>query len=479
MKPFATIQELKNKLVKKEISPKEILTYYINRFKVYDGQIKSALELFDIDSIEEKSVQTGLLTGIPGLIKDNIAQKDRALTCGSRILQDFTSPYDATVIDRLKKSGTPLIGRANMDEFAMGSSTETSAFFKTYNPWNTQHVPGGSSGGSAAAVAAGLVPWSLGSDTGGSVRQPAAMCGITGLKPTYGLISRYGLVAYGSSLDQVGIFAHTAYDVATVCSVIAGHDEHDSTSLNVAQKDYTALLDGKLPEGIRIGVVKNALYAQGMDTDVVAALEVAIKQYEKMGARISYVDIPTFDYAAAAYFIISRAEAASNLARFDGIRYGTRSDARNLKELYAKTRHDGFGDEVRARIMLGNYVLSAGHAGKFYDNAKKVQRLIRVGLIDMFGSVDMLIMPTHPAPAFKIGAFDTNKLQMDLQDYFTCPMNLSGNPAISVPCGISQNGLPIGMQLVAPHMAEELLFKVAHAYQMSTDWHTQHPTNFQ
>lgn len=479
MKPFATIQELKTKLAKKELSTKEILQYYLNRFKAHDGEIKSALEVFDAESIAATSQQQGPLAGIPGIIKDNIAQKDRTLTCGSRILQNFTSPYDATVIDRLKKAGAPLVGRANMDEFAMGSSTETSAFFKTYNPWNTEHVPGGSSGGSAAAVAAGLVPWALGSDTGGSVRQPAAMCGITGFKPTYGLISRYGLVAYGSSLDQIGIFAHTAYDVALICSVIAGHDEHDSTSLNVAPKDYTVMLDGKLPEGIRIGVVKNALYAHGMDTDVVAALEVAIRQYEKLGAQISYVDIPTFDYAAAAYFIISRAEAASNLARFDGIRYGTRSDASNLKELYAKTRHDGFGDEVRARIMLGNYVLCAGHADKFYDNAKKVQRLIRSHLIAMFGNIDMLVMPTHPAPAFKIGAFDTNKLQMDLQDYFTCPMNLAGNPAVSIPCGISSAQLPIGMQLIAPHRAEELLFKVAHAYQMSTDWHTKHPSNLQ
>ena len=479
MKPFATIQELKNQLAQKIISPKEVLQYYLQRFKTHDPEIKSALEVFDAESITNVSAQTGPLAGIPGLIKDNIAQKDRRLSCASRMLQDFSSPYDATVVDRLKKAGAPLVGRANMDEFAMGSSTETSAFFKTHNPWNTQHVPGGSSGGSAAAVAAGLVPWSLGSDTGGSVRQPAAMCGITGLKPTYGLISRYGLVAYGSSLDQVGIFAHTAYDAALVCSVIAGHDEHDSTSLQTAPKDYTTMLDGKLPEGIRIGVIKNALHAQGMDADVVAALETAIKEYEKLGARISYVEIPAFDYAAAAYFIISRAEAASNLARFDGIRYGTRSDAANLKELYAKTRHDGFGDEVKARIMLGNYVLSAGHAGKFYDNAKKVQRLIRSKLAEMFDNIDMLIMPTHPAPAFKIGAFDTNKLQMDLQDYFTCPMNLAGNPAMSIACGMSGANLPIGMQLIGPHLSEDLLFKVAHAYQMNTDWHTKHPSNLQ
>lgn len=478
MKPFTTIAELKQQLEAKKISAQEVLAYYINRFKTYDGQVKSALEIFQEDSIAQASQSVGPFAGIPGIIKDNIAQKDRMLTCASRMLQDFNCPYDATAVDRLKKAGAPLLGRANMDEFAMGSSTETSAFFKTRNPWNLEHVPGGSSGGSAAAVAAGFVPWALGSDTGGSVRQPAAFCGIVGFKPTYGLISRYGLVAYGSSLDHIGIFTHTAYDAALVCSVIAGHDEHDSTSLKIEKKDYTRTLDGKLPEGIRIGVVKSALHAQGMDSEVVIAIQQVIEQYKKNGAHISYVDLPSFDYITAAYFIISRAEAASNLARFDGIRYGMRSPAKNLKELYCHTRHDGFGDEVRARIMLGNYVLSAGHADEFYNNAKKVQRVIRAQMTNMFKNIDILIMPTHPAPAFKIGAFDTNKLQMDLQDYFTCPVNLSGNPAISIPCGMSKQGLPIGVQLVAPHAAEDLLFKVAHAYQMQTDWHTQHPLQF-
>lgn len=479
MKPFATIAELKQQLEAKKISAQEILTYYINRFKTYDNQVKSALEIFEQDSIEQTSSAIGPLTGIPGIIKDNIAQNNRLLTCASRILANFNCPYDATAIVRLKQAGAPLLGRANMDEFAMGSSTETSAFFKTRNPWNLDYVPGGSSGGSAAAVAAGLVPWALGSETGGSVRQPAAFCGIVGFKPTYGLISRYGLVAYGSSLDQIGIFAHTVHDAAFICSVIAGHDASDSTSLNIEKKDYTRTLDGKLPENIRIGVVKGALYAQGMDQEVVAAIEQVIAHYQSRGAKISYVDLPSFDYVTAAYFIISRAEAASNLARFDGIRYGMRAAAKNLKELYSHTRHDGFGDEVRARIMLGNYVLSAGHADEFYNNAKKVQRIIRAEMVKTFKDVDLLIMPTHPAPAFKIGAFDTNKLQMDLQDYFTCPINLSGNPAISIPCGMSKQGLPIGVQLVVPHAAEELLFKAAHAYQMQTDWHAQHPSPFQ
>ncbi len=480
MKSFITIKELKEKISKKELTAKEIIAYYIDRFKKYDPVVKSALEIFDEESIINATDQNGPLAGIPGLIKDNISQKDRRLTCASRILENFVTTYDATAVDRLKKSGAPLIGRANMDEFAMGSSTETSAFFKTTNPWDVTRVPGGSSGGSAAAVAAGLVPWALGSETGGSVRQPAGLCGIVGFKPTYGLISRYGLVAYGSSLDQIGIFATTAYDAAAVCSAIAGHDERDSTSLAVEPKDYTAQLDGKLPTNLRIGVVQNALHAEGMDSEVVAAIERAIEEYKKMGAIIHYVTLPTFDYSAAAYFIISRAEGASNLARFDGVRYGMRStDAKNLKELYSKTRHDGFGQEVRIRIMVGNYVLSAGHAGEFYENAKKVQRLIRAEMVNTFKDVDMLIMPTQPAPAFKIGAFDTDKLQMDLQDYFNCPMNLSGNPALSIPCGFSKNGLPIGMQLVGPHLSEAIIFKVADAYQQQTLWHTMHPKGFE
>ncbi len=479
MKPFITIKELKEQLDRKEVTPQEVLSYYIDRFKTYDDKIKSALQVFDQPSIEADAKTSGVLHGIPGLIKDNISQKNRGLTCASRILADFVTTYDATAVERLKHEGAFAIGRANLDEFAMGSSTETSAFQKTKNPWDLTRVPGGSSGGSAAAVAAGLVPWALGSDTGGSVRQPAAFCGIVGFKPTYGLVSRYGLVAYGSSLDQIGIFAHTAYDAAMVCSVIAGHDSKDSTSLHVGKKDYTQKLDGTLPKDLHIGVVENALHAEGMDSEVVAAIEQALETYKKLGARISYLKLPTFDYAAATYFIISRAEAASNLARFDGVRYGMRApDVKMLKQLYFKTRHDGFGDEVKARIMLGNHVLSAGHAGEFYDNAKKVQRLIRREFVNAFKQVDMLIMPTNPAPAFKFGAYDADKLQMDLQDYFTCPMNLSGVPALSIPCGFTKENLPIGMQLIGPHLSEGFLFQAAHAYQQQTPWHTMHPKGF-
>lgn len=478
MESFITVRSLKEKLDKKEISPAEVVAYYHARFKKYDGLLESALEVFDESSILEASNAQGPLYGIPGLLKDNIAQKERKLTCASRILEHFVSPYDATATVRLKEKGALLMGRANMDEFAMGSSTETSAFAKTKNPWDTACVPGGSSGGSVVAVAAGLVPWALGSETGGSVRQPAAFCGVVGFKPTYGLISRYGLVAYGSSLDQIGIVAHTAYDVAMICSVIGGRDPMDSTTLQISTKDYTQNLSGQIPEGLTIGVVDNALFAEGVDNEIVAAIEASISAYEKMGATVKRIKLPILDYAAAAYFILSRAEAASNLARFDGVRYGARVPSESLKEMYERTRHDGFGLEVRTRIMVGNYVLSAGHAAAFYESAKRVQALIRRDIAQAFAQVDLLVLPTHPAPAFKFGAYNDNKLQMDLQDYFTCAMNLAGNPAISIPCGKSSQGLPIGMQLVGPHLSESLLFQVADAYQACTDWHKRHPENF-
>jgi aspartyl-tRNA(Asn)/glutamyl-tRNA(Gln) amidotransferase subunit A len=474
---FATIAELKELLATGKLSPDELLSFTIERCNRYNPSLGAALEIFKAESISAASPATnGILQSIPGLAKDNIAQAQRSLTCASRILENFVSPYDATVIERLKKAGALLVGRANMDEFAMGSSGETSAFGLTKNPWDTTRVPGGSSSGSAVSVAAGLVPWALGSDTGGSVRQPAALCGIYGLKPTYGLVSRSGLVAYGSSLDQVGVFARTAYDTALVLSAIAGKDERDSTTLAVAPQDYTLGLDGKLPENFTIGIVENALYADGMDPEIVAAIEASLAEFERLGARIKRIQMPTLEYVAAAYFIISRAEAASNLARFDGVRYGLRAqDVDTLKELYFKTRRQGFGPEVRARIMIGNYVLSAGHADAFYGCAKKVQRLIRHEFVKAFEDVSMLVLPTHPAPAFTFGAFDQDKLQLDLQDYFTCAMNLSGNPAVSIPCGMTSGRLPIGMQLVGPHLGEALMLKAAHAFERNTAWHTMHP----
>lgn len=477
---FASITQLQKKLANKEISHAEVVRYYAQRFAQYDKQLGSALEVFDEESILQGLVDKGLLAGTPGLIKDNIAQEGRLLTCASKVLDGFRATYDATATARLKQQGALLMGRANMDEFAMGSSTETSAYQKTLNPWDSTRVPGGSSGGSIAAVAAGLVPWALGSETGGSVRQPAAFCGIVGLKPTYGLISRYGLVAYASSLDQIGIATRTVRDNALVLSTIAGQDPQDATTLAVKPTDYTATLDGSLTPGLRIGVVENALYAQGNDPEVVASIEQALKVLEKLGASITKITLPTMDYSAAVYFIISRAEAASNLARFDGVRYGLRCEKpTNLADMYARTRHDGFGEEVKSRILVGNYVLSVGHADEFYNNALAVQSMMRQEFADAFKNVDCMVMPTTPMPAFKFGAFAVDKLQMDLQDYFTCSMNLVGIPALSVPCGFTQSGLPLGFQFIGSHGSEALLFKTAHAYEQQTEWHTKHPQGFE
>ena len=474
---FATIQEIKSLIDKKEVSTSQVLEFYLERFAQIDPKIKSALEVFDKDSILKMATGKGVLAGIPGLIKDNINQEGRVASCASKILENYKATYDATVIARLKEQGALLVGRANMDEFAMGSSTETSAYFKTCNPWDISRVPGGSSGGSAAAVAAGLVPWSLGSDTGGSVRQPAGFCNLVGLKPTYGSVSRYGLIAYASSLDQIGVFSKTVYDNALVYSVIAGRDEKDSSTLDVQQKDYTQDLTGKFPAGLKIGIVENALQATELDGEVKTVVEQAIKELEKAGVAIKRIQLPALDYAAATYFILSRAEAASNLARFDGVRYGYRApEIANLEEMYTKTRHDGFGREVRVRMMVGNYVLSSGHSGKYYNNAKNVQRLIRHQFNEAFADVDLLLMPTQACPAFKFGAYDDNKLQMDLQDYFTAAVNLAGVPGISIPAGFSQTGLPIGFQLIGPHLSESKLFQVGHAYQQMTDWHTKNPT---
>jgi len=476
---FASIQTLKDMLAARTISAHELLEHSLKRFAQHDENLGSALEIFDKESVVKASSSTGSLAGIPGILKDNIAQKGRRLTCASKILENYYAVQDATATERLKNEGALLIGRANCDEFAMGSSTETSAYKKTKNPWDFSRVPGGSSGGSIAAVAAGFVPWALGSETGGSVRQPAAFCGVVGLKPTYGLVSRNGLVAYASSLDQIGIATRSVYDSALVLSAIAGQDAKDSSTLPINKQEYARNLDGVLPKGIRIGVVENALHAEGVDTEVVEAIEEAIRALERIGATVKRVALPSLEYSAAAYFILSRAEAASNLARFDGVRYGLRStDGSTLQDMYANTRHDGFGEEVRRRIMIGNYVLSAGHAGDFYANAQKVQRVIRRDFLENFKEVDCLVMPTHPAPAFTFGAFDRDKLQMDLQDYFTCPINLAGIPALSVPCGMSASRLPIGFQFVGPHLSEELLFKVGHAYQQVTAWHTMHPRTF-
>jgi len=475
---FATITQLQELLHTKKISRKELLDFFLKRFAHHDPTVGSALEVFDAESILKTAANDGPLSGIPGILKDNIAQEGRRLTCASKILQNFVSTFDATATTRLKNAGALIVGRANMDEFAMGSSTEYSAYQKTCNPWDISRVPGGSSGGSVAAVAAGLVPWALGTETGGSVRLPAAYCGVVGLKPTYGLISRYGLVAYGSSLDQAGVVTRTVQDNARVLSCVAGQDVKDSTSAPVSPTDYTRMLDGKIKPGLKIGVVENALHAHGMDTEVAKLVEQALAVYTKLGAQLVPVKLPTLDYGAAVYFIISRAELASNLSRFDGVRYGLRDrDETTLTGMYRATRHDGFGSEVKGRIIIGNYVLSAGHASDFYGNACIVRQLIRNEFAQTFKNVDVLVMPTSPTPAFAFGTFADNNLAMDLLDYFTCPINLAGIPAIAVPCGFTQN-MPIGFQIVGPHLSEALLYQTAYAYEQQTSWHTMHPQQF-
>ena len=471
---YCSIPELKKLLEDGTITFEELICFYQERAQKL-SHLGAVLEVFDAESIKNDFKALGALSGIPGYVKDNICQKDRITSCASKILKNFRSPYDATVVDRLKQAGALMLGRTNMDEFAMGSSGETSAFGKTCNPWDVSCVPGGSSSGSAAAVAAGLAPWALGSDTGGSVRQPAGMCGIVGMKPTYGLVSRYGLVAYGSSLDTIGVLTRDVYDNAVVFSEIAGLDLSDSSSLSVKKKDYTLDLDGTLPEGLKIGIVDTAFEAEALHPEIRAANLEAIRILESKGARVKRVTLSTLDYCAASYFIISRAEAASNLARFDGIRYGSRVQEKDLNDLYEQTRRQGFGAEVKARILMGNYVLSVGHAGEFYSNAQLVRRAIRRELTQAFQDVDILIMPSHAVPAFKLGAFDDDKLAMDLQDYFTAPVNLAGVPGLSLPVGFSSDGKPLGMQLIGPHLSESLLYKVGYAYQQETNWHKKHP----
>ena len=452
---FASFKEIRHALDTKQITVPELVAFYRKRFEQLDGHIDSALEIFDQETILKQTSAQGPLAGIPGLIKDNICQKGQITSCSSKILQHYRAPYDATVVTRLNQAGALRLGRANCDEFAMGSSTETSAYKKTKNPWHTKLVPGGSSGGSAAAVAAGFVPWALGSETGGSVRQPATFCNLVGLKPTYGLISRYGLVAYGSSIDQIGTFTRNVADCAALLSVLAGKDTHDSTSLSVEPQDYTKHLTGKLKDGFTLGVIENALEAEGFDPEVYALLNDALKEYERLGARIKRIKLPMMDHSAAVYFMVSRAEAASNLGRFDGVRYGYRSPhSETLTDMYTNTRNEGFGFEVKSRILIGNYVLSVGHADAFYNSAKIVQGLLREEFVQAFKDVDLLFSPVAAAPAFKFGAFKKNPIQMDLQDYFTASANLAGIPAVAVPCGFTKDKLPVGFQLMGPDLSE-------------------------
>lgn len=423
------------------------------------------------------------LLGVPIALKDVIAVKGQPLNCGSKILGQFVSPYDAGVVERLKAAGAVVFGRLNMDEFAMGSSTENSAFGVTHNPWDLSRIPGGSSGGSAAAVAADECLAALGSDTGGSIRQPSAFCGCVGLKPTYGRVSRYGLVAYASSLDQIGCITKDTCDAATLLGVIAGHDPRDSTSLPLPVPDYCSALTGDV-RGLKLGLPKEYLVG-GLDAEIKQAVEVAVQQLAKLGAEIVEVSLPHTDYAIATYYIIATAEASANLARFDGIRYGARVDGDDPIELYRRTRGRGFGSEVKRRIILGTYVLSSGYYDAYYLRAQKVRTLIRTDFLKAFETVDALVTPVTPTAAFKIGEKSDDPLQMYLADIFTISANLVGTCGLSVPCGFtrgtSREGgtqlgkLPIGLQLLGKPMGEETILRLAHAYEQSTPWHKEKP----
>ena len=419
------------------------------------------------------------LLGVPVALKDVLAVKGQPLNCCSRILGQFRSPYDATVVEKLKAAGAVVFGRLNMDEFAMGSSTENSAFQTTRNPWDTARIPGGSSGGSAAAVAADECIASLGSDTGGSIRQPAALCGCVGMKPTYGRVSRYGLVAFASSLDQIGPFTKDVRDAATVLEVISGHDRHDATSIPSPVPAYGKALTGDI-KGLRLGLPKEYMVG-GLAPEVKAAVDAAVKQLESLGATVQEISLPHTDHDVAVYYIIATAEASANLARFDGVRYGARVEGADPLEMYAATRGAGFGAEVKRRIILGTYVLSSGYYDAYYLRAQKVRTLIRQDYLKAFEQVDAIVTPTTPTPAFKLGEKAGDPLQMYLSDIFTIGCNLAGIPGLSLPCGFAPNPkpetpnakLPIGLQLLGKPFAEETILRLAHAYEQSTPWHRE------
>ncbi|MFO0808682.1 MAG: Asp-tRNA(Asn)/Glu-tRNA(Gln) amidotransferase subunit GatA [Gemmataceae bacterium] len=427
-----------------------------------------------VDAKRKAGARLGRLAGVPVALKDVLCTQGVPTTCGSKMLQHFKPPYDAHVVTALRAADAVIVGKTNMDEFAMGSSTENSAYFTTRNPWALDRIPGGSSGGSAAAVAACEVPLALGSDTGGSIRQPAAMCGIVGLKPTYGRVSRYGLVAFASSLDQVGPLAHDTTDCALLVEVIAGHDPRDSTSVDVPVPPYTAKIDEPIAP-LTIGVPRE-FFAAGLDPEVETAFRDAIKVYEGLGATVEEVSLPHSPYALAAYYIVAPAEASSNLARYDGVHYGHRTAKYdNLIDMYSKTRAEGFGPEVRRRVMIGTYVLSSGYKDAYYVKALKVRRLVKKDYDDAFATCDVVMGPTSPTPAFKIGEKTADPLAMYLTDIYTVSANLAGIPGVSLPCGFTKAGLPVGLQILAAPFAEAKLLRVARMYEKATDWHTRRP----
>jgi len=477
-----TIHELGARYRRGELRPSEATRAYLERVEAIDPHVKAYLtvtreealrQAAEADARFRSGAPRGPLDGVPIAVKDVFCTRGIRTTCGSKILEHFVPPYDATAVARLLDAGAVLLGKLNMDEFAMGSSTENSAFFPTRNPWDLTRVPGGSSGGSAASVAADMAAATLGTDTGGSIRQPAAFCGDVGLKPTYGRVSRYGLIAFASSLDQIGPLAKDVEDAALVLGVIAGHDPMDSTSVDVAVPDYRAEL-GRGVEGLRVGIPAE-YFIDGVDPEVEAAVRAAITTLESLGARTMPVSLPHTEYGLAAYYVIAPAEASSNLARYDGVKYGLRvGGARDLIDMYSKTRAAGFGAEVKRRVMLGTYALSAGYYDAYYGRAQRVRTLVGRDFQRAFERVDVIAAPTTPGVAFKFGEKE-DPLQMYLNDVFTIPGNLSGLPGLSIRAGFTMAGLPIGLQLVGRAFEEAVLFRVAHAYEQATSWHTRKP----
>lgn len=461
-----------HELLKEKVKPPKIVESVLKRIDAVEPKVKALVRVSRTMSTPD--VDKGKLAGMPVLIKDNICVKDEETTCASRILAGFRPPYDATVVRKLKDAGALLIGKANMDEFAFGSSCETSCYGPTRNPWALDRIPGGSSGGSAAAVAADETILALGSDTGGSIRQPAALCGVVGLKPTYGRVSRYGLIAFASSLDQIGPITKDVEDAALTLSVIAGYDEMDSTSVDIPVPDYKKSLV-KNVKGLRIGVPKE-YFVSGIDVVVEEAVKKAVGVLRDLGATVVEISLPHTEYAVATYYIVGPAEASSNLARFDGVQYGHRAkDSKHLIEMYIKTRSEGFGNEAKRRVLLGTYCLSTGYYDAYYLKAQKVRTKIREDFDNAFKSCDIIVTPTSPTPAFKIGEKSNDPLSMYLSDIFTIPANMAGIPAISVPCGFSADGLPIGLQMMAKPFDEETIFRAAYTFEQSTEHHLRKP----
>ena len=481
-----TVHELIEKLKNKELTSTEITQSYIDRIKEKEPEVQAFVTTLEDEAIkqakeiDEKRATGEIennLAGIPIGIKDNMCTKGIKTTCSSHMLENFVSPYDATVVEKLKSENLIDLGKLNMDEFAMGGSTEYSYFHKTYNPWNLNKVPGGSSGGSAAAVAANMVPWALGSDTGGSIRQPSSFCGVVGLKPTYGLISRYGLVAFASSLDQIGPITKDVEDSAILLNLIAGHDEKDTTSADIAKKDYTKNLKNNI-KGKKIGVPKE-FFGEGINAEVKEKLQEAIETYKELGAEVEEFSLDIAKYSLATYYIIACAEASSNLGRFDGIRYGYRTpEFSNLKELYKKSRSEGFGPEVKRRIILGTYVLSSGYYDAYYKKAQQVRTLVMNEFQKAFEKYDVILTPTSPTVAFDIGSKSNNPLEMYLADICTVSVNIAGLPGISIPCGVDKEGMPVGMQLIGNKFEEEKLLNIAYVFEQKTKFREKYAPKF-